>query len=587
MELTEAVRRAQAGDQEAMGELYRQTNQRVYALALRLTRNPELAMDAVQDTYVSALGNLDQLREPAAVLHWLFQIAANRCRKLQRREGRYVQPQQDEEDQDFFETIPDPDEKLLPEAAADTGETRRLLWELIDSLPQAQRECMILFYFSQFTVEQIAKAQDCSEGTVKSRLNYGRKKLKECVLALESREGIRLHTLAPVGLLFRLTAGELPDPNTLLHIWHNVAAQLGAAGAAAGGAGIAAAAGNGSAAAGGTAAAKGAAAGALKIKIAATVAAGAIAVGGAAMVLHQPSVTFSDPAFEQNIRVLLDQPTGAIHSADLEALHVLFLLEDGMTTTWGQEGGIPEAEAGTTAVSSLEDLSLLTGLTSLNYLVPDGGALLDTVGTHDTLEIFFSYDHNVPGESLEDLTFLDRFPNLQTLAVHIVPGTDLTPVETKTSLTALEVYTDGDDLLDVSQLTGLNSLRFWVPREGTLNLETSADLPNLRILDLFGGMGGPPVLSFVDHAPDLEFLKLQSVPDTDLTPLARLANLRAIILDWASPLDLTPLTACPSLEACCIPALSGAAIPSGLPVMEGDPSAAYAIRQEIAQQAET
>ena len=97
MELTEAVRRAQAGDQEAMGELYRQTNQRVYALALRLTRNPELAMDAVQDTYVSALGNLDQLREQAAVLHWLFQIAANRCRKLQRREGRYVQPQQDEE----------------------------------------------------------------------------------------------------------------------------------------------------------------------------------------------------------------------------------------------------------------------------------------------------------------------------------------------------------------------------------------------------------------------------------------------------------------------------------------------------------
>ena len=62
MELSEVVRRAQAGDQEAMGELYCQTSQRVYALALRLTRSPELAMDAVQDTYLSAMGNLNQLR---------------------------------------------------------------------------------------------------------------------------------------------------------------------------------------------------------------------------------------------------------------------------------------------------------------------------------------------------------------------------------------------------------------------------------------------------------------------------------------------------------------------------------------------
>ena len=54
MDLMEVVQRAQSGDQEAMGELYQQTNQRVYALALRLTGDPELAMDAVQDSYVAA-----------------------------------------------------------------------------------------------------------------------------------------------------------------------------------------------------------------------------------------------------------------------------------------------------------------------------------------------------------------------------------------------------------------------------------------------------------------------------------------------------------------------------------------------------
>ena len=106
MDVTELVRRAQAGDQEAMGEIYRQTSGPIYALALRLTGSPELAMDAVQDTYLAAMQNLDKLREPGAVLRWLFQIAANRCHKLQRKEGRYVLPQQDEEENGFFESRP-------------------------------------------------------------------------------------------------------------------------------------------------------------------------------------------------------------------------------------------------------------------------------------------------------------------------------------------------------------------------------------------------------------------------------------------------------------------------------------------------
>ena len=62
MELTELVRKAQGGDQEAMSQLYQQTCQRVYALALRLTSDPDRAMDAVQESYLSALQNLDKLQ---------------------------------------------------------------------------------------------------------------------------------------------------------------------------------------------------------------------------------------------------------------------------------------------------------------------------------------------------------------------------------------------------------------------------------------------------------------------------------------------------------------------------------------------
>ena len=90
MELTEAVRLAQEGDRQAAEELYRQTCQRVYALALRLTNNPDRAMDAVQETYLSALQHLDNLRSPEAFPSWILQIAANCCHRIHRQEGHYV-----------------------------------------------------------------------------------------------------------------------------------------------------------------------------------------------------------------------------------------------------------------------------------------------------------------------------------------------------------------------------------------------------------------------------------------------------------------------------------------------------------------
>ena len=98
MDLSTLAARAKAGDQQAMGELYQQTCQRVYALALRLTGNRDTAMDVVQESYLSALEHLEDLRNPDAFLSWIFQIAANRCRKILRQEGRFVSPGGEDEE---------------------------------------------------------------------------------------------------------------------------------------------------------------------------------------------------------------------------------------------------------------------------------------------------------------------------------------------------------------------------------------------------------------------------------------------------------------------------------------------------------
>ena len=518
MELTELVRKAQGGDQEAMSQLYQQTCQRVYALALRLTSDPDRAMDAVQESYLSALQNLDKLQKPEAFLHWMFQITANCCRKFHNREKRYVSPEQDEEENSYFDSIPDPDEKILPEAAADSGETRRLVLELVDQLPPEQRECVVLYYFSEFSVEEIARLQGCTENTVKSRLNYARKKLKDGVLALEARDGIRLHSFAPIGLLLACIGGELPAPAAFLHAWQSVAAGLGTAGAAAAstaaaaasageaaGTGAAAtaggqAAGTGAAAtAGGQAAGTGAAAaasgghtaagaalkgaaGALKMKIAAGVAAGAVLVGGMGIALSQsPAVTFADPAFEQNIRVLLDIPSGTIREDDLEDIPSLSICGDGMSIY------SYEAEEGTGPVSSLEDLSLFPDLWRVDYQISDDGALLETLPVSDTIISLSVNVNDAEGPGISDLSFLDQLPQLTRLNAHLSPGTDLTPVEQKTTLNNLSLQLDGNDTLDVSQLTNLRVLDFWGAQDIEIALETSSDLPELQYLYLPGG----------------------------------------------------------------------------------------------------
>ena len=583
MDLRTLVEQAKGGDQQAMGALYQQTCQRVYALALRLTGNKDTAMDVVQESYLSALEHLEDLRNPDAFLSWIFQIAANRCRKVQRQAGRLVSPGgEDEEEADYFDAIPDPNEALIPEAAADSGETRRLVMELVDSLPPEQRECVILYYFTQCPVEQIARVQGCAEGTVKSRLNYARKKLKEGVLALEARDNIRLHSLAPIGLLFACIGDELPSPAAFLLTWQNVAAGVGTAGTAAASAGAASAAagqgagaGAGAAAAGGSQAASGVSAaakgmaGALKIKIAAGVAAAAVLAGGAGVMLHQPAVTFSDPVFEQNIRILLDKPTGALRESDLNEITVLRITDEGMLTDSSQS--FPEiAVEGTRPVSSLADVALFPDLDILHCNTHDSGALLNTLTENETLHFISGGAAGGEGLWIEDLSFVERLPNLTSLSLAVAAGADLTPVEERESLRSLNLILEDGDTVDVSRLTGLYWLTLSTITGSDLALETSQELSQLLALELGGGTAASS-LEVLSSTPSLELLDLYMVNPLDLTPVARLPHLRALQLNYANinnpPADLTPLLQSDSLEICSVDFLpEGSIVPPQLPV---------------------
>ncbi|MGO5113752.1 sigma-70 family RNA polymerase sigma factor [Candidatus Avoscillospira sp. LCP25S3_F1] len=588
-EIETLVVQAQNGDVDAMGELYQQTSPRVFALALRLTKNREQAMDVVQETYLSAMQNIQKLQHPEALMSWLYQIAAHQCHRLYHKEGKYVLTnQEDDSGTPYFESLPDPDEAILPHVATEQADTRRLMLDLVERLPEQQRECVLLFYFSGCTVEQIAEIQDCSTGTVKSRLNYARKKLKEEIVTIEERDHVRFHTFLPLGLLFRCTAEELPAPSVFSELWQKVGTELGLSTAAAA-TGAAATAAGGQGAAGGTTAAataKTTAATAIKVKLAAGITAGAVVIGGgAAAILHEPALDFADPAMEHNVRLLLDKPTGALHTDDLEKFYSLFLVDNGISLEWSEDGAAPE---GSQSLSSLEDLALFSNLRNLHYQMSDGGALLQTLP--DDMSVLSFNTNSIMGldTAIVDLSFLDSFPELQQCSVDISPETDLTPLESKVTLHSLYFSFTGDHTLDISQLTNLYSLSFDNNLElNTITLYSDAVLPNLRTLnsyDTYDITKSPEMLSCL---PSLESLDIHIDTQTDLSLLAQLPELRLLRL-YPAPgtvmerIDLTPLLDCPSLELCNISYLPpNFIVPSELPLEVGEWSRADALQKEI------
>ncbi len=94
-----------------------------------------------------------------------------------------------------------------PELSYTREETRTLVHELIDSLSEEQRMCILMFHIEDIPIKDIAQTLGCSENTVKSRLNYGRKNLKIKAEELQ-KKGYKLYSLAPLPLLLLLLRTE-------------------------------------------------------------------------------------------------------------------------------------------------------------------------------------------------------------------------------------------------------------------------------------------------------------------------------------------------------------------------------------------
>lgn len=209
MNYTEAVNLALAGEERGYGFLYANTYKSKYYLALQYMKNEEAAQDVLQDAYIKAFSKLNTLQDAEKFPSWFGMIVANTAKNALAKNNPmlFSDITVDGEEVSFEYQIEDDSLETQPETAYTRKETQELVHHLIESLSEEQRVCILMFHIEGASIHEIAETLNCSENTVKSRLNYGRKNLKVKAEELQ-KKGYKLYGLAPLPLLLYLLRAE-------------------------------------------------------------------------------------------------------------------------------------------------------------------------------------------------------------------------------------------------------------------------------------------------------------------------------------------------------------------------------------------
>ena len=125
------------------------------------------------------------LENPQAFAVWFKRVLVNECNQLLKKNSRYVLPG---DEQDVFEAADDENEEFLPENALNDSETQRIILDAIDNeLSNIQKQAVMLFYYDELKISEIAKITETNENTVKNRLYESKKKLKNVLLVYKKQ----------------------------------------------------------------------------------------------------------------------------------------------------------------------------------------------------------------------------------------------------------------------------------------------------------------------------------------------------------------------------------------------------------------
>ena len=209
--IKELVLSAKNGNKKAFDKLYKLTSNDVWFTCVSLLKDEENAKDIMQETYITAFLKLDTLKDEEKFCGWLTAIATNKSKNKLKGKVEY------QIDDEILIAETETDELMLPEEYITKTEKRKVLLQIMeDTLSFNQYQTVLMFYFDEMSISEIAQALEISEGTVKSRLNSSRAKMKTAIEDYENKSGDRLHGVVFVPFfttIFREQAKSLKVPS--------------------------------------------------------------------------------------------------------------------------------------------------------------------------------------------------------------------------------------------------------------------------------------------------------------------------------------------------------------------------------------
>ena len=217
MNISHLVEKIKKGDNKSFEKLYKLTEREVWFTCISFLKNETTAQDIMQETYITAFLKIQSLEKSSQIRSWLNRIAVNKCKNYLKGKGEI------QLDDEIFKNQAIVDERIsIPEEYISDKAKREIILSIMQEvLSDVQYQTVIMHYFNEMTVDEIAEVFECSRGTVLSRLNYSRAKMKTAIEDYENKSGDKLHGVVFVPFfttIFREQAKSLAVPNITIKL---------------------------------------------------------------------------------------------------------------------------------------------------------------------------------------------------------------------------------------------------------------------------------------------------------------------------------------------------------------------------------